>query len=87
MADELIDGVASAGLELALPKGMPTHLHNVTKKWTRLDQVFISDHLLKLIESCETVTKFRNVKTDHLSITTVLNLSIMKQQPKLFHNF
>lgn len=87
LADELIDAVASAGLELALPKGMPTHIHNVTKKWTRLDQVFISDHSLELIETCETVTKFRNTKTDHLPISTILNLPISKQQPKLFRNF
>ena len=53
---------------------------------TRVD-ITISDHLLKLIKSCETVTKFRNVKTDHLPIATVLNLPLTKQQPKLFHNF
>ena len=37
----LISTVAELGLDLALPLGIPTHLHNVTKKWTRLDQVFI----------------------------------------------
>jgi endonuclease/exonuclease/phosphatase family metal-dependent hydrolase len=39
----LINAVAEAGLDLALPQGIPTHVHNVSKKWTRLDQVFISE--------------------------------------------
>lgn len=86
-AEELIDAVASLGLELALPQGIPTHRHNVTKKWTRLDQVFISDHSLEYVEVCETVTKFRNVKTDHLPISTILSLPIAKQQPRIFRNF
>jgi exonuclease III len=36
-ANVLIEAVFLLGLELALPSGIPTHLHNVTKKWTRLD--------------------------------------------------
>jgi hypothetical protein len=38
-AEVLLSAVAELGLNLALPPGTPTHLHNVTKKWTRLDQV------------------------------------------------
>ena len=43
-AKKLIEAVADAGLDLALPSGIPTHRHNVTKLWSRLDQVFITDH-------------------------------------------
>ena len=48
----LIKAVADAGLELALSSGLPTHVHNVTKKWTRLDQVFLSDHSTDLLTMC-----------------------------------
>src|SRR5258707_10231422 len=57
-AEILIEAIATSGLELALSSSLPTHLHNVTKKWTRLDQVFISDHSTELIERCETVPSF-----------------------------
>ena len=33
-AERLIEAVADAGLELALPSGIPTHKHNVTKLWS-----------------------------------------------------
>jgi hypothetical protein len=33
-AEVLISAVAEAGLDMALPPGIPTHIHNVTKKWT-----------------------------------------------------
>ena len=49
-AEVLIEAVASLGLELALPSGIPTHVHNVTKKWSRLDQVFISEHSTDMVE-------------------------------------
>jgi endonuclease/exonuclease/phosphatase family metal-dependent hydrolase len=45
-ANRLISAVAAAGLDLALPPKIPTHRHNVTKEWSRLDQVFISEYLL-----------------------------------------
>ena len=31
-AEKLIEAVMDAGLELALPNGIPTHKHNVTKR-------------------------------------------------------
>ena len=86
-AEVLIEAVASLGLDLALPSGIPTHLHNVTKKWTRLDQVFISEHSLELIEACDTETGFRSAKTDHLPVVTKLNLTIPTSQPVSCRNF
>jgi ribonuclease HI len=86
-AEVLIEAVASLGLELALPSGLPTHLHNVTKKWSRLDQVFISDHSTDLIESCDTETRFRSLKTDHLPVVTKINLEVPITQPSTCRNF
>jgi hypothetical protein len=45
-AETLIEAVAEVGLDLALPSVIAAHQHNVTKRWTRLDHVFISDHSL-----------------------------------------
>ena len=86
-ATTLIEAVASLGLELALPSGIPTHFHNVTKKWSRLDQVFISDHSTDLIEACDTETRYRGAKTDHLPVVTKLNLAIPITQPSATRNF
>jgi hypothetical protein len=61
-AEVLIETAASLGLELALPSGIPTHYHNVTKKWSRLDQVFISEHSTDLIEVCDTETVTRGLR-------------------------
>jgi endonuclease/exonuclease/phosphatase family metal-dependent hydrolase len=83
----LINVVAEAGLEMALPGGIPTHIHNVTKKWTRLDQVFISEHSTELIIRCDTTTLKRGVNTDHLPILTKLDLATEMTEEKTTHNF
>ena len=75
-AETLIEAVAEVGLELALPSGTPTHCHNVTKKWSRLDQVFISEHSVNMLTACDTLTEHMGIKTDHLPILTELNLSV-----------
>jgi len=74
-AEKLIEAVADAGLDLALPSGTPTHKHNVTKLWSRLDQVFISDHSENLIISCDTLPDQRGINTDHLPILTEMDLA------------
>jgi exonuclease III len=82
-AEVLIEAVAEAGLELVLPRGIPTHYHNVTKQWTRLDQVFLSEHSKNILISCEIQTKHRGIRTDHLPIMTELNLeaNTIKEEP------
>jgi exonuclease III len=86
-AEFLIEAVAALGLELALSSGIPTHCHNVTKKWTRLDQVFISNHSTDLIEFCDMETRFRSIKTDHLPMVTKLNLTAPIVEVTPSHNF
>jgi ribonuclease HI/exonuclease III len=86
-AEALIEATADAGLDLALPQGIPTHIHNVTKMWTRLDHVFISDHSLELISVCDTVTSKRGINTDHLPILTKLNLDTATAEETTTHNF
>ena len=86
-AEVLIDALVEVGLELALPAGTPTHIHNVTKRRSRLDQVFISDHSGDLVVKCEIMPERRGINTDHLPIMTVLNLDISKVQADHPPNF
>ena len=55
-AEVLIEAIADIGLELALPSRTPMHQHNVTKSWSWLDQVFLSDHAEHMLISCDTRT-------------------------------
>ena len=83
----LIEAMAEAGLELALLSEVPTHIHNTTKLWMRLDQVFISDHSADLITTCDTVTTERGMNTDHLPILTKINLATLIADESATHNF
>lgn len=71
----MIEVVVDTSLDLALPSSILTHKHNITKLWSRLDQVFISDHSKNLIISCNTLPDQRGINTDHLPILTELDLA------------
>jgi exonuclease III len=86
-AEVLIKATAEAGLEMALPKGIPMHIHNVTKMWTRLDQVFITEQSSELITVCNTITDKWGIKTDHLPILMKLNLATFIMEDSITHNF
>ncbi|KAH9955355.1 hypothetical protein BC827DRAFT_1099873, partial [Russula dissimulans] len=58
-----------------------------TKNWTRLDQVFLSDHSSDLLIACETKPDCRGVNTDHLPIITELNLSAAQATEDTLLNF
>ena len=88
-AELLISAVAGLGLDLALPPGIPTHLHNVTKKWTRLDQVYISEDHLDAVITCDALENTPGINTDHLPILTTLDLNLAKapqNPPRNFRN-
>ena len=63
------------------------HIHNVSKKWSRLDQVFISDHSTGLVNICDTITSQRGINTDHLPILTKLELATPIAEDSAMHNF
>jgi hypothetical protein len=88
-AEALISAVAEAGLEMALPPGTPTHLHNVSKKWSRLDQVFITEEALDMIITCEALADNPGINMDHLPILTTLDLELARvpaSSPKNFRD-
>ncbi len=74
-ADELIATVADFGMEMALPGQIPTLQHMVTKKWSRPDNVFCTEHTLPLITECSTRPQERPVGTGHIPIVTILNVT------------
>jgi hypothetical protein len=86
-AEILITAVAELGLDLALPPGIPTHLHNATKKWTRLNQVFISEDHTDTIITCEALCDSPGINTDHLPILTTLDLDLTRAPPNSPKNF
>ena len=86
-AEKLIEAVADAGLEIALPRGTPTHKHNVTKQWSRLDQVFLSDHSENILISCDTQPDQWGINTDHLPIVTELDLKVIHAEEEEIPNF
>jgi endonuclease/exonuclease/phosphatase family metal-dependent hydrolase len=86
-AEKLIEAVADVGLELALPSGTPTHKHSVTKRWSRLDQVFLTDHSGDLLTICDTQPEARGINMDHLPIFTELNLEVATLESTSTYNF
>jgi len=85
--EKLIEAIADIGLDLALPSGILTHMHNVTKLWSRLDQVFISNHSENLLILCIAQPDQRGVNMDHLPILTELNLKADVALEEEIHNF
>ena len=86
-AERLIETIADHGLITALPNGTPTHQHNVTKRWSRLDQVFISEHSMDLVLACKTQPDYRGINTDHLPILTEINLQASLTEDTASPNF
>ena len=79
--------MADVGLKLVLLSSLPMHEHSVTKRWTRLDQVFLSEHTSEMIISCDTKPKVRGINTDHLPILTKLHLKISITEEEPIYNF
>ena len=85
--ETLISTVAEAGLDLALPPGIPTHQHNVTKCWTRLDHVLISKDSLDAVITCDTLPNTLGINTDHVPILTTLDFALARAPVSLPKNF
>jgi len=86
-AEVLIEVIADTGLELALPSGTPTHQHNVTKSWSRLDQVFLSEHSEHMLVSCDMQTDLQGILTDYLPIIMILDLLMEPAAEVPYPNF
>ena len=86
-AEMLIQVVAEIGLDLSLQAGTPTHKHNVTKRWSRLDQVFATEHTLETLTQCEVLPAEQGLNTDHFPIISNLNINVELTPKKEISNF
>ena len=86
-AEKLIKAVADAGLDLVLLSSILTHRHNITKQWSRLDQVFITDHSDNILISCNMQLDQWGINMDHLPIQMVLDLKAKQAESAEISNF
>ena len=86
-AEVLIQILADIGLDLALPAGTPTHEHSVTKQWSRLDQVFATEHTLEALTQCEAIPSEQGLNTDHFPIISNINIDVDLTPKKEISNF
>jgi len=70
-AELLIQHVSDWDLIMTLPASMPTHEHHVTKKKSRLDNVFCTPHTTDLILQCEALLSEPKPGMDHFPIVDV----------------
>lgn len=82
----LINLVADFDMTMALPKGIPTLQHMVTKNWTRPDNIFTSYNLQNHIIKCETMPGQRGPGTDHVPIQTTLDITPTRKTPTDSYN-
>jgi exonuclease III len=87
MVEVLLKTVADLGMDMVLAKGIPTHCHHITKKWTRLDQVFTAEHTVEAITSCDTLLEESGVNTNHMPIATVLDFELTRTPAQTTRNF
>ena len=86
-AEGLIGLLATYDLEMALPKGIPTLQHMVTKRYSRPDNVFNTPGLSGLITKCAVDPSVRPTSTDHFPITTNITLTQDRVAAQPSHNF
>lgn len=86
-AEGLIDLLATYGLSMALPKGIPTLQHMVTKRYSRPDNVFNTPGLTDFITRCEVDSTLRPTSTDHFPIVTNISLTQERAMVLPSYNF
>ena len=79
-AEGLIGLIANYNLAMPLPKGIPMLQHIVTKRYSRLDNVFNTTGLSDLITKCEVTLHLHPPSIDHFPITT--NILLPQKQAK-----
>ena len=72
---------------MALLVGIPTHHHFATKKWSRLDQVFVMENTTNIILSCEANAKDKGLNTVHILVVTRLDMVLGKTPETKTNNY
>jgi Endonuclease-reverse transcriptase len=73
-AQMLLNMLARHGMKMALPKDTPTLEAMRMKNYTRVDNVFCSEELLKAFVMCDTMPEKRPNKTDHMPVIIVIDI-------------
>ena len=79
--------MVDAGLYLALLPKTPMHIYNVSKKWSQLDHVFLSEHSFDMLIFCKARVDNLGPNTDHLPIVTKVDLALAKAPVGKIPNF
>ncbi len=86
-AQKFVEIIAEHDMVMALPKGIPTIRTHRTKRYTRPDNVFMTDHTLMHLVRCDVDPMWRPPNTDHFPIVTILDLPNEKVIPNPKRNF
>jgi hypothetical protein len=86
-AEGIIELMAEHGMEMSLPKGIPTLQHMRSKKYSCPDNVICTATLQPFIVKSEVQAKIRPTSTDHFPIITNINLPQTRIPPDPSFNF
>jgi hypothetical protein len=86
-ANSFIDILGEFGLEMALPKDIPTLQHMVTKKYSRPDNVFCTQQLFEQLVRCKVDARIHPPATDHFPIVTKLTIPQNRISEAPAHDF
>ena len=86
-AETLLKATAELRLDMALLAGIPTHHHYVTKKWSRLDHLFVTENTIDTVISCEAKPDDKGFNTDHIPVVTKLDVSLGRTPETSTNNY
>jgi hypothetical protein len=86
-AEYVLSIIDEHGLDMALPKNIPTLEVMSTKNWTQPNNVFCSVNAIDVLVRCTIVPEDREAGTDHLPVDTILDLLVEKAAPPESFNF
>ncbi|KAH8794383.1 hypothetical protein DL96DRAFT_1445420, partial [Flagelloscypha sp. PMI_526] len=66
---------------MALPSGIQTLEHLVTGKGSRLDNVWVTEHMMDMILTCNLQPNKQSIKTDHYLYMLKLDLDVIHTVP------
>jgi len=75
-SEHLLEVVTDWSMHMALPPRIPMHEHYVSKRRSRLDNVFCTEHTAGLLQRCEVMLDDPKPGTDHFPIVSTFDLQV-----------
>jgi exonuclease III len=85
--DQFIQILADHDMVIALPRDIPTLCHLCSRRYTRPDNVFMTNYTLTYIARCNVEATWRPTNTDHFPVVTILEMPMERTTPMLTQNF